>query len=463
MLLAAAATAFTSCDKQNAEATPSPEESVLVFTSEKPSFDDDVKTEWNETEKTVYWSEDDYIRVALKVNDVWQNAGNDVAGNKKPSLYKSTKISSADKYLTADFKVPGSFTSRAGVHKFYTFYPSNKFNGDDSSVSDISNMQLELSSNQILSSGTFDSSADLMIGTSEELEARPTAAIPLRWNRLVAHAYITLDKIHDAVEGELVSSVTLTVQEGASLSGTYVINPETSVVTASVPVNEITMQGSASIDANGDLSFWACMMPCTWKSLTVVVDTDKATYTREIDLTGKEKTFLQNRRNLLTINMAGATRDAKVVGDTYTVISKVADLAPGTYYMGGNNQKTFSESTTMYLWDGTVDGAELGVGSIVFAGQTFQSELTSFALVTLESAGSENSYNIKVGDKYLNASGTTLSLLDKTFAWTVENLTDGKEGMVLVSDECKISINSKSCIKAYSGTKYKGIYFFKKN
>ena len=45
MLLAAAATAFTSCDKQNAEATQSPEESVLVFTSEKPSFDDVVKTE----------------------------------------------------------------------------------------------------------------------------------------------------------------------------------------------------------------------------------------------------------------------------------------------------------------------------------------------------------------------------------------------------------------------------------
>lgn len=421
MLLAAAATAFTSCDKQNAEATQSPEESVLVFTSEKPSFDDDVKTEWNEIEKTVYWSEDDYIRVALKVNGVWQNAGNDVAGAKKPSLYKSTKISSEDNYLTADFKVPGSFTSREGVHKFYTFYPSNKFNGDDSSVEDISNMSLELSSDQTLSSDTFDSSADLMIGTSEELEARPTAAIPLRWNRLVAHAYITLDKIHDAVEGELVGSVTLTAQEGASLAGTYVINPETAVVTASVPVNEITMQGSALIDANGDLSFWACMMPCTWTSLKVVVETDKATYTRNIDLSSNQKTFLQNRRNLLTINMADAVRTPKAEtnynGDwLITAIDSDSKIYAASAYTSGNNLPAVEVSIS--------DGVVSSLSDLSSCKMTFNKVASGeyVGLYTIKDASGNYLYAAGATSKnYLKASST----LTENSYWYVNLESDG--------------------------------------
>lgn len=335
MLLAAAATAFTSCDKQNAEATPSPEESVLVFTSEKPSFDDDVKTEWNETEKTVYWSENDKIRVAYTVDGVWQKAGGNVTSDDEAMLYASTEAQSSNGFLTANFSVPNDFGNPiSGNHKFYGLYPSNKVNSNKSKFT-APVVKINVNSAQALSSDTFDASADLMLGTSEEIQDRPTGTVPLRWNRLVAHAYITLADLKDFEAGEVVSSVTLTADSDAAMTGDFDLNITTGVSSLNknnTTANVLTVNNGSLTVVEGDVVFWACMMPCTWKSLTVVVDTDKATYTREINLTGKEKTFLQNRRNLLTINMADAVRTPKAVSTAYyeKVTSAPADWS-GTY------------------------------------------------------------------------------------------------------------------------------------
>ena len=328
MLLAAAATAFTSCDKQNAEATQSPEESVLVFTSEKPSFDDDVKTEWIEIEKTVYWSEHDKIRVAYTVDGVWQKADGNVTSDDEAMLYASTEAQSSNGFLTANFSVPSNFGNPiSGNHKFYGLYPSNKVNSNNSKFT-APVVKINVNSAQSLSSDTFDASADLMLGTSEEIQDRPTGAIPLRWNRLVAHAYITLADLKDFEAGEVVSSVTLTADSDAAMTGDFDLNITTGVSSLNknnTTANVLTVNNGSLTVVEGDVVFWACMMPCTWNSLTVVVDTDKATYTREIDLTGKEKTFLQNRRNLLTINMATANREEKEpVTSYFTHINSLA-------------------------------------------------------------------------------------------------------------------------------------------
>jgi len=478
MLLAASAAAFISCDKQNTVTTPSAEESVFVFTSEKPSFDDDVKTEWNEAENTVYWSDGDKIRMAYTItpdggDPIWQGDKGANSVEDEPRLYASNGLGNSS--LTASFTVPVSFSENSespcletGQYVFYTLYHSDCCSGTGFSAKGYGIVNIEIPATQSISKNSFDSKADIMVGKSvNEYDEMPTESVPVMWNRVVAHAYITLKDINNAVAGEIVNTITLTAQDGAQLVGNYTVNLTDGALESrsggdAKNILNIKVDNKIATLTDNDFSFWASIKPCTLTSLKVVIDTDKATYTREIDLTGKEKTFLQNRRNLLKINMSEATREEKVVGETYTVISKVENLTPGTYYMGGNNQNKFSDSTTMYLWDGTVDGAELGIGSIVFTGQAFQSEPTSFAVITLESAGSENSYNIKVGDMYLNASGTTLSLSNTTFPWTVENLTGDKEGIVLVSNECKISINTTSCIKAYS-KKYKGLYFFKKN
>ena len=69
MLIAAAATAFFSCQKQESLAPEKAQDVVLTFSSEKPSFTDETKTEWTGT--TVQWSAGDKISIAYTVDGVW--------------------------------------------------------------------------------------------------------------------------------------------------------------------------------------------------------------------------------------------------------------------------------------------------------------------------------------------------------------------------------------------------------
>ena len=62
-------------------------------------------------------------------------------------------------------------------------------------------------------------------------------------------------------------------------------------------------------DASGNVTFWACINPCTVTSLNIVVDTDRAVYT--IDKTGLNCEFLVNKRNVLPVNMSAAVRTPK--------------------------------------------------------------------------------------------------------------------------------------------------------
>lgn len=332
VLIAVSVIALVACEKQQVDRTS--DNYSFEFTSEKPAFDDVVKTEWNGA--TVLWSSDDKIRVAFTVDDVWQKADGDVTTNSEAQLYASTQAKSDDGFVTANFSVPGNFAPNDGVHEFYALYPSNKVNSNASKFT-APDVKIEVASVQNLSSVTFDSSADVMLGTSGEIPERPDAAIPIRWNRLVAHAYITLADLKDWSEGEVVTSVTLTADPDASMTGDFDLDITTgvsSLKTGNSTANVLTVNNGSLTVVDGDVSFWACMMPCTWKSVQVVVDTDKATYTRQINLTelGKEKTFLQNRRNLLTINMSTADREPKGAPTAYyeKVTSAPADWS-GTY------------------------------------------------------------------------------------------------------------------------------------
>lgn len=313
MLFAAAAMAFVSCQKQEMEGAEMLQVSGLTFTSEKPAFDDDTKTEW--TGETIQWSKGDKIAVAYTVDSEWMGIQKEEEGVitvSQPKLYKSNELSETQE--VANFNVSTSFNrSEEGIHVFYGVYPAP-------SSTDFSNApvaSLTIPTTQTPPAASFDSSADLMIAVSDEYDGIPSGErkISLRWTRLVAHANITLKELNGAVAGEKVETITLTAQEGANLVGNQKVNITTTEVTNNNKApNVLVLNGNnLSVDANGNVEFWACFLPCTWTSLTVVVETDKATYTREI--TGISKTFKQNARNILSINMATAERVANAAAE----------------------------------------------------------------------------------------------------------------------------------------------------
>lgn len=333
MLVAAAATAFFSCQKQEVIAPETSQEVMLTFASEKPAFDDETKTEW--TGETIQWSEGDRISVAYTVEGNWQNASGDASGDAK--LYKSETLDAASE--TAQFTVSTSFKGTTeGAHVFYGVYPAPAETG----FADAPVAVLNVPAIQTPKADSFDPNGDLMVGVSGNYDSRPESGetISLMWNRLVAHAVITLKNLNGFTAGETLTGITLTAQEGANLVGDQKVNLVTSeVVNNDAESNVLTLSsGNLTVDATGTMTFWACVLPETITALTVEVTTDKATYTREI--TGISKTFKQNARNTLAVNMATATREAKET-ESWVLVTPADGLTEGTYALvASTNTKT---------------------------------------------------------------------------------------------------------------------------
>lgn len=322
MIIAAAAISFSSCQKQEMIAPEASQEVTLTFASEKPAFADETKTEW--TGETIQWSVGDKISIAYTVNGNWQNASGDASGDAK--LYKSEALEAAAE--TAQFNVSTDFKGTTeGTHVFYGVYPAPS----STSFADAPVATLTIPSIQTPGATSFDGSADLMTGVSVgEFTSIPTETISMKWTRLVAHANITLKALNGVTAGETVSSIKLTAQEGANLVGSQKVNILTNEVTCNNDEANIVdlMGGNLSISAEGNIEFWACFLPTTLTSLKVEVETNKASYTREI--TGIEKTFKQNARNILSIKMDKATRVAKEE-ESWVLVTPADGLTEGTY------------------------------------------------------------------------------------------------------------------------------------
>lgn len=342
MFVAVAAMAFSACQKTEMVEPETSQEVMLTFASEKPAFDEETKTEW--TGETIRWSAGDKIAIAYTVAGKWQNELGDASGDAK--LYKSDALEAATE--TAKFNVSAYFKgTTGGTHVFYGVYPAPS----STSFADAPDATLTVPSIQTPGAASFDGSADLMTGVSVgEFTSLPTEGetISMKWTRLVAHANITLKALNGVTAGETVSSIMLTAQEGANLVGSQKVD-----ITANTVVNNNNESnvlelngGNLSIDASGNIEFWACVLPETLTSLAVVVETNKATYTREI--TGISKTFKQNARNTLTIKMNEATRVAKGTSD-YSgewLITGVKDeqVYAASAYVSGNNLKSVAIS-----------------------------------------------------------------------------------------------------------------------
>ena len=325
MLVAAAAMAFFACQKPEVIAPEDSQEVMLTFSSEKPEFDDETKTEWNGS--SIIWSAGDKISVAYTVAGKWQNASGDASGDAR--LYKSDGLKAASE--TAQFNVNTNFKGEStGKHVFYGVYPAL----ESTSFANAPTASVIIPSSQTPGAVSFDPNGDLMVGVSVEYDSRPSEeeTIALKWHRLVAHAVITLKTLNGFTSGEILTGIKLTAQSDANLVGKQDVNLLTrEVAKNNDAANVLNLTcGNLSLSNDGTVSFWACILPETLTSLIVEVETDKATYTREI--TGISKTFKQNARNTLAVNMSTATRVAKET-ESWQLVTPADGLTAGTYVL----------------------------------------------------------------------------------------------------------------------------------
>ena len=461
MLFAAAAMAFVSCQKS--ETTPTPESKLvtLKFTSANPT----TKTEYNG--ETIVWSAGDKIRMACTKNGEWQHKEGDegarlyVAGVLDESLDNPSE--------TATFSLADYFSGIdvEGPYQFYTMYPNTAKSGTTFTAP---NAEVTIATAQTSTSTTFDKGADLLWGKAvnvwDHLPSRDSETIPLMWTRLVAHAYITLDGF---TEGEELVSVTLTAQEGAALTGSYNLNITNGEFAPNAASNTVTIIGNEIYaDAEGKISVWACVNPCTITSLDIEVVTDLSKYT--ISKTGFSREFLQNRRNLLSIGMSGANKEAVVQPATfegYTQITSLKKITTGEYIIATNaGNGTYYAAATNIRSNG-LDNIPVTLSDNVFTLE----ETEKNYVFNITRTGDQIS--IAANNQYLTGTkgGTKVQWLEAEFKWNLISTAElpiilqssADSGRALKFDTDGSALNFKGYTHPSGNTRYTYVMLFKKN
>lgn len=308
-VIAATTLSFAACQKEVSSPAIEDELVSLNFTSANPT----TKTVADAVNKTILWEKGDKISVAYTVNDKWQNATGDATADKPAKIYVSNGLDTGGE--TAVFNISASFkATNAGVHQFYSVYPSSCVKSNE--IKNAPSVTMTIPDVQTPAENSFDAAADLMIGkatkTYNSLSEAKADEIPLLWQRIVSHADITLKGLQGLTENEVITTIVLTADAGAKLVGerdVNIQNGDISVPTTIANANILTINGTNLKINNNNVEFWAAVMPATVKSLKIVVETNKATYTRNIESCNIE--FKQNARKGLNVDMSSVERVEK--------------------------------------------------------------------------------------------------------------------------------------------------------
>lgn len=308
-VIAATTLSFAACQKEASSPAIEDELVSLNFTSANPT----TKTVADAVNKTILWEKGDKISIAYTVVDKWQNASGDATTNNPAKIYVSNGLAAGGE--TAVFNISGDFNSTAtGVHQFYSVYPSSCVKSNN--IKYAPSVTMTIPDIQTPAENSFDAAADLMIGkatkTYNSLSDARADAIPLLWQRIVSHADITLKGLQGLTENEVITTIVLTADAEAKLVGDRYVdiqNGDISVPTKITDANILTINGTNLKVNNNNVEFWAAVMPATVKSLNIAVETNKATYTRNIESCNIE--FKQNARKGLNVDMSSVTRVEK--------------------------------------------------------------------------------------------------------------------------------------------------------
>lgn len=328
-VIAATTLSFAACQKEVSSPAIEDELVSLNFTSTNPT----TKTVADAVNKTILWKDGDKISVAYTVNDKWQNATGDATADKPAKIYVSNDLDTGGKTAveTAVFNISNSFKAATeGVHQFYSVYPSSCVKVKSNEIKNAPSVTMTIPGVQTPAENSFDAAADLMIGkatkTYNSLSDAKKDEIPLLWQRIVSHADITLKGLQGLTENEVITTIVLTADAEAKLVGDRWIDIQNGNILGPKTItdaNILTINGTNLKVNNNNVEFWAAVMPATVKSLNIAVETNKATYTRNIESCNIE--FKQNARKGLNVDMSSVERVVKEAPASW-IATDLADI-----------------------------------------------------------------------------------------------------------------------------------------
>lgn len=393
-----AALSFTSCQKEIAnDVVPNDTVKMRIHASSSAVETKTVVSENQEGYYDINWSAGDQIEVLEFVDDVL-----------------TQRISSSA--LTADaseatFDV--ELREVSGDSFLYeTVYPVDAY----ASLSSGDNpfYRLNLSDNQIYSDSSFDCAADVLISRPVHESEQPEE-LALEYKRIGSAARMVLKGI---TPGETITKVVFSTEEG-KIAGYSKFDPTTAefLGTYTASKNSIELTPASETTATGADVVWFRLYAITLKEgFKVVVTTDAATYTKDVDLATANRELAFNDGGLTKFNVAFAAENREANSSSqYVLVTDASSLSAGDIIRLGCVAK------------GKAAGAMGANSYFASVDATFKNGvLTSNNAIDIVLGGLEGAWTLTTSEGQITTSAAKAFKLDDgtSKTWTI-NIKDG--------------------------------------
>lgn len=197
---------------------------------------------------------------------------------------------------TATFNVEFPYDNITPEFNYWGIYPSAGFISTDNA--DLNAFRLEIPSAQKPKATTFDFRADLLVSKKVTKKEQPFG-LNFQFERPIAIVEMTLKGIND---GEKLTEVTFST-ESAPIAGelTYNLNTNQIVKYGTDNIRSISMTTNLTTSKSGTKIYFTAL-PARLNDFTVVAKTDKGTYSKTVNLAGKDFAFKANTFFSFSVN-----------------------------------------------------------------------------------------------------------------------------------------------------------------
>ena len=339
MLVAVAAMAFVSCQKEAVEEISRPQDVVMTIIADM----DETRTYIDETNSNVKWSEGDKIKVIENCATYRTSSAATIAGNGKATFSVSFPAADAT-----------SFTYDA-------IFPASSLVEDDSEKMDLAKVKVIVPEAQNPTATSFDPSADVLVAKHVVTSSQPTE-LSMQFKRLVALGKMTMTNFPSSASN--INKIIFTAEgEGAkAVAGRNYVDVENGDV---VEYGYYGATNSLTLSYDNASPSTPVYFTCNPFELvagdkfTVKVVCSDYTYTREVTLS-KGLKFEEGDLSTFSVDMASATKEKTfsfangdyaaiaVVNDKYYALSSAANgkrlNAVAVSFDGGNSLTTADET-----------------------------------------------------------------------------------------------------------------------
>ena len=364
-------------------------------------------------------------------------------------LQESVELEDGGSVSSFVFNLPSS----AGTEFRYTFvYPSSALShGGSSPVFE----RIRIPSRQVFSSTSFDPAADVLVSETLVAASQPDV-LDLRFSRVGATARMTLKGLSTT---EVIRLVRFSTTEG-NLAGYKKIDVSDGSLESSVYSGQKSLEliPETPVTLSGEIQVWFRLHTITLSdNFTVFVKTDKAEYTKTVNLAAASRSieFADGQLTTFKVDMSGADRLDTTVGTTYSSANNI--ISGNTYIIAGRYAGgTYGKFSAMGSASGTrrtaveiisetdgIDKTEIPETLIIPEGKDVHPVIITHA------SGSNYTIYDTIDKAYICATSDGLSTQPGTFNWTI-SFTDNIP-----------SITSESPAKVMSpnlGSSYFGAY-----